>query len=471
MKTQVLLRVVYASMAAPATIALAIQPQSGVEKVNITEAGSRDGAGDDALWSPPPDVLTPVEFNQHFIERAWLRNGGERARAFVPDDDSASTAGIVRNDADGHAAGVDADFDDPLSVAAYVLTHTPAQAIVYPTEQYYYFRFHLNDRCVNGNFRFTDADKGVLHLGYFDAYNIREVRTIGLGEDNGWTVRPLPSSGGYEVRHGGLSVEFTLSATPLRLAGSVRTVEGERIVTGVLDESGIAFVLLYDEPLKSLYYVLNEAMPAADRFAPVGEDGRFLVGQESRYVLYHDPEHGRKVLVGVLADNVRRNNYYDGPFDQVPPRLRLRDVLEAAYPYVKERGGIDEHGNFLEQPGMRVAVSPYQTYEDLHGLVETLSAIAAEPPGPGPAAWAAMTYESKRDYHLRLAKAREAREQSEHGVPVWVAQGWPANHRSVVSRSWPSDHAAALSRTWPANHSASISAEQAGAPRTPPPRP
>lgn len=49
--------------------------------------------------------------------------------------------------------------------------------------------------------------------------------------------------------------------------------------------------------------------------------------------------------------------------DQVPPKLELEERLESAYPYVK--GKIDRHGNFIEVPGTRVAISPYLKYETL----------------------------------------------------------------------------------------------------------
>ena len=81
----------------------------------------------------------------------------------------------------------------------------------------------------------------------------------------------------------------------------------------------------------------------------------------------------RLVLVGVLSDNIARNNYYDGPFDQVPPNLNIKQELETVYPYVKLRGGIDQHGNFVSQHGVRVAISPYIVYSDTSEFVKEVS--------------------------------------------------------------------------------------------------
>lgn len=100
-------------------------------------------------------------------------------------------------------------------------------------------------------------------------------------------------------------------------------------------------------------------------------DLEFWIGMDSRFIFFHADD--RLVLVGVLSDNVVRNNYYDGPFDQVPPDLKIKSELESVYPYVKLRGGIDLHGNFILQHGMRVAISPYIVYSDTSEFVREVS--------------------------------------------------------------------------------------------------
>jgi hypothetical protein len=119
----------------------------------------------------------------------------------------------------------------------------------------------------------------------------------------------------------------------------------------------------------------NRPLPELRSGFSYGNDVNFLVGQSSRFVFLE--ENGRDILVGVHKANIESNNYYDGPFDQVPPRLELQEMLEAAYPYVKERGGIDRHGNFKSLTGNRVAISPYLQYESLNKLHQA-SAIAID---------------------------------------------------------------------------------------------
>ena len=62
-----------------------------------------------------------------------------------------------------------------------------------------------------------------------------------------------------------------------------------------------------------------------------------------------------------------KNNWYDGPFDQMPDNYiylgkipEYKEYIEATYPGVK--GKIDKFGNYLENDGVRVAVGPYYVY-------------------------------------------------------------------------------------------------------------
>ena len=84
----------------------------------------------------------------------------------------------------------------------------------------------------------------------------------------------------------------------------------------------------------------------------------------------------RKILVGADAYNVLKNNWYDGPFDQLPDNyvnigeIEIQRYIEAAYP--ADSGKIDKYGNFLEQEGVRVAIAPYYAYysrDELMGYI------------------------------------------------------------------------------------------------------
>ena len=147
------------------------------------------------------------------------------------------------------------------------------------------------------------------------------------------------------------------------------------------------------------------------------------------------------------------NSYYDGPFDQVPPRLSLRDKLLRAYPYTKERGGIDNHGNFIAIADTRVAISPYTTYRKLSDLVEYQMRCQDHPTKSEK--WSCLAYEWKRDFHrFSNASTSTTRDESPDESSVFVRQGWPANHYRDASFAWPTDHLRLKSAEWPANYSA-----------------
>lgn len=147
------------------------------------------------------------------------------------------------------------------------------------------------------------------------------------------------------------------------------------------------------------------------------------------------------------------NNWYDGPFDQVPPRLHIRDLLEEAYPYVKQAGGIDEHGNFIERHGQRVAISPYIAYRSGPELERQLDTLI-DPESINPASWVRATYEFKKDWQPPVESDDEL---SSHTTQT--SAGWPANHWARTSRQWGASHAISESKSFPANHALSASRE------------
>jgi hypothetical protein len=243
-----------------------------------------------------------------------------------------------------------------------------------------------------------------------------------------------------------------LPVRALAQPSTLEVLEHEEFVTGVLDESGVPLSLLFNDLTGGFYYILNEEIGATERLIPVEGDENCLIGERTRFVYLREPEFGRTLLVGVDAANIQANNYFDGPFDQVPPRLQIKEKLERAYPYTLLRGGIDDHGNFRELEHQRVAISPYQTYQSVAAAAESIREHIAEALLPSER-WDRLTYESKRRSPTTQAAMNEGID-----VPQYVAQGWPANHWGYTSALWPATHQAAHSGLWPANHTAQTSA-------------
>ncbi|MCE7975270.1 MAG: hypothetical protein DYG92_13250 [Leptolyngbya sp. PLA1] len=335
-------------------------------------------------------------------------------------------------------------FESPRSVLAYVLAAAPPRAFVYPTERYYYYRFPLGPRVVSGNIRFADAEERRISVGYFDASNGADLRTAEFRHGvDGVQLSFEPSRGEVRLALDGVARTFILDTSAFS-PPSFPMLPGEVHVSGIRDESGYFLHLIYWPPERSFYYVLNTDRPRPERWHR-GESSSVELwwGEESRFCFLKDRATGRFVLVGVSQREIRENTWFDGPFDQVPPRLPIRAMLEEAYPYVIDAGGLDAHGNFLTQPGQRVAISPYQEYVSGAELESYVASAVRD--DPTPRAWIGATYEYKRDW-----RAPAAYESGGHAV--FRSSAWPANHWGAASAAWGEGHTKESSARWPANH-------------------
>jgi hypothetical protein len=97
---------------------------------------------------------------------------------------------------------------------------------------------------------------------------------------------------------------------------------------------------------------------------PLRDD--LLVGRKSGFAFWVDPAHGdRKILVAIRGASASRNDYYDGPFDQLADnyveQTNISEYMVRAAPTL--RGRIDKYGYFTDRDRpSRVSVSPYYVY-------------------------------------------------------------------------------------------------------------
>ncbi|MGH6873782.1 MAG: hypothetical protein ACREDW_02110 [Aestuariivirgaceae bacterium] len=95
-------------------------------------------------------------------------------------------------------------------------------------------------------------------------------------------------------------------------------------------------------------------------FRPSDFSERILIGHRTGYALYQNQHLPRKILIGVQFANASVNNYYDGPFDQLPDNFLKGDLLqklmEASSPAVT--GRIDRYGYYDTGEG-RFLIGPY----------------------------------------------------------------------------------------------------------------
>lgn len=346
------------------------------------------------FWAFPKDLT----LNQLLIGQETLRNN---PLSFTTLSDQLKTLyRLGLNELFNEPPSV--DYTDPKQFFGYIFSRLPGYAVVYPTETYYYYQVVMPDgKHISGNLRLLDAQDGVMHIGYFDKNDPHNPDTESWAGDFGKaegvdikTINPYE----FDVTYNEKTVRFKLSSFVHDTPKSLSLLPDEEFVSQIFDESGIRFSLLYNTSTASFYYVVNEDVGINEDIEAL--DDNYLLGKRTNYIYYRDSEYDRRLLVGVSENEIFQNSYYDGSFDQVPPRLSIKEKLELAYPYVKYRGGIDEHGNFKEIDGSRVAISPYYNYESLEDIKDYQSRCKRE---EGPSKfWSCLTYEWKKDFHKGL---------------------------------------------------------------------
>jgi hypothetical protein len=259
-------------------------------------------------------------------------------------------------------------ISDALSVFAFVLESLPDRVKVYPTENYYYFRFTHNGTPYAGSIRLPpgERDQGRIEFGYYkDLTEWSDVMDgdvhMLLGAAQGVKVEQLDRFA-YRIGYLNKSVVFTLNdlsdvRPPAAALGADETFLGP-----IFDESGIRFFLIFNARLKLFHYLLDETVTVADDLTVTGDD-RLLVGRRTGFAFYRDHHANRKILVGAFEGNSRINNYFDGPFDQLPENFiegeELRRAIYASDPSVK--GQLDRLGNYAHEEG-RYLIHPYMLY-------------------------------------------------------------------------------------------------------------
>lgn len=278
------------------------------------------------------------------------------------------------------------DIGDVGEVFRFVLAALPERVKVYPTENYYYFRFAYGGVDYAGNLRLAPElrDRGEVAFIYFKAttgWQDEDIDHYGvLGEKDGVKVEKAGTLA-YRVSAGGTVVVFELNdLSDVRPpAGALKP--DERFIGPVFDESGIRFFLVFDDRRKIFHYVLDETVPVNDElFHPPGLK-HVLLGRRTGFGFAEDG--GRKVMIAVFGPNADENNYLDGPFDQLPDNFiegdTLKDALVAARPGIAET--IDRLGNHKGEDS-REMIAPYMDYyapEDLAAADKCVAEARGKP--------------------------------------------------------------------------------------------
>lgn len=144
----------------------------------------------------------------------------------------------------------------------------------------------------------------------------------------------------------------------------------EDVVAPAFDESGLKFHLLYNKIHKFLYWVLDITSQNIENFYDIGHS--LFLGNRTGFVFHRD-ESGRMVLIAVKKENVLKNNWFDGPFDQMPDQYISQGKVRIKYYFEnntkKLSGPIDEYGFYVQRPQVRASVLNYYLYDDVQDVI------------------------------------------------------------------------------------------------------
>jgi hypothetical protein len=266
--------------------------------------------------------------------------------------------------------GADLDIKNKKAVFAYVFKALPERVKVYPSENYYYFRFNHQGLTYAGNLRLENdlRDQGKIHFAYTADFSYwvpaGETEHVLLeGKDGIALERIDPLT--YKLTYEGKSVTFELfDLSKIKVPPAIVGPD-EKVIGPMFDESAVRFFLVYNSKLKQFLYVLDETGPATETLLSSQVSDRLLLGQRTGFAFYRDHKLDRRILVGVFSGNVQVNNYFDGPFDQLPDNILEGDVLRDAILEVDPslKGKIDRFGSSFNGE-TRFMIAPYLQYQD-----------------------------------------------------------------------------------------------------------
>ena len=263
------------------------------------------------------------------------------------------------------------DPNSPTEVFGAVFAALPPEVTVHPSENYWYWQLATDGRTLHGNIRLAAGrrEKGELSFAYSECLASPTeaiqplARTLWLGPGDGLSMT-CPSPLSCRVTWKSKSVLFHFLALEQTTPPGLAFRNGESFVQRTCDESGLRFILVCNRTRKAFAWILDPSFPQPEHFSPLSTS--LAIGRRTGFVFWTDPEAGnRKVLAAVASSAVTRNEWNDGPFDQLADNYAdqtgIRSFIELVMPSTK--GRIDRFGNFTDRSeAARVAIVPYGTY-------------------------------------------------------------------------------------------------------------
>jgi hypothetical protein len=281
------------------------------------------------------------------------------------------------------------DLEDVDAVFWHIFSRLPDEVHVYPTENYYYFKLYIEGRQLWGNIRLPSGsrERGVLSFAYFEfkesplQVSPRLTRSKYYTKADGLLIEKIDKFT-YVVSYDDKEVTFHLNQISQEPPELFTLAKNEFFVERTFDESGYQFFLLFNAEKNYFLWVLNEEQLVPDILDPIEED--LLLGKRSGFAFWIDQEHdGRKILAAIRGQSATRNDYYDGPFDQLADNyvdeIPISEYMQRASPSLI--GRIDKYGYFTDREQGRVSISSYYVYFTLQSLSQFV-AIARDSEDP-----------------------------------------------------------------------------------------
>lgn len=273
------------------------------------------------------------------------------------------------------------NIDDVDSVFEKIFSALPTEVRVLTTENYSYFTFYNSGIEYQGNIRIEQTVREI-QLNFL--YNPRPTPWLlnppakqkkYRNGDSGFQINEL-SPFKFEVSFKGAKKVFShLDVSKTHPPAGFLTAN-DVFMGQVHDDSGLRFFLVYDKVANTPLYFLDTSTQISEQLAYAersdGKKSKSLrVGMRTGYVFATDPE-SRLLLVGVHAGNVQLNNYFDGPFDQLPDSfdgpVTVKNIFSALDPEAAAK--MNDKGIFTDGSGIRAVIDPYVTYSDFSMLSE-----------------------------------------------------------------------------------------------------
>lgn len=270
------------------------------------------------------------------------------------------------------------DVNDTISVIKKILSNLPDENMVYPSEGYFYFGFVTNGKVYQGNlgffigendsFNFSISEKATpLHQHYSNHLFSKTIK-----ESDGFKIKT--SQNEIQIRYGNAKKKFTLFND---FKNDFSPCLNEEFLGTCFDESGIRFQLVFNQDSRSLYYVLDDTTPhhLQNYQLDIYYDPR------TQFAFFKDEICDRFILIGVQQLNVKMNNWFDGPFDQLPDReflhkkINLKKYLDPSF-----QNEVDSLGIYISNRNNRVAICNYTEYNELIQLLKIRNECLAKSP-------------------------------------------------------------------------------------------